>query len=644
MADTINTSFLTDLDYVTLDAPNFSTPTFLSDGISVASAFASDSLTAATMFLNNLANLASQIGTIAPITTTVGTVDMVITDLQMPAAPAVPNNITFENLPAPAEPVLGEVISPDIPPVPEFTATKPALSYPSAPSPLSANLPSSPTLFDVTLPDAPAVVMPDEPLLVGINLPAAPVISLPSFDYTPPVVPDTPNIAALSFTEPDYTSTLLDALRAQLESWVNGADTGLGEDVESALFERGRSRETASSLREQQEIRRAYAASGFPAPPGAMMIAVQDAVRASINKVSDINRDILVKVADLQQQNRHFALQHGVALEGALLERANQIANRALEAAKVTITSAISLYQIIVARFQAELEMFRTEAVVFETRLRAALSVLDLYRAQLEAAKVAGELNMQLVEVYRTKVGAVTALIENYKAQLAGAEVISNINRSLIGAYSEEVNAYSAQVNAKAKEYDGYATQVQAEVSKISAYTAEADAYRSQMGGYTSMVNAMLGAKEMEFKIEQQNPLAIYNARVDAFKTAVMAEAERVKAITSVYDSSVRSFAAEADAEARRYVANIEEFKTKSDVAVETARVGVQGALADATRLTSIITLASDISKTGGTITAQLAASAMSMLNFSQHIGGSWSLNGSVSSSVSTNYNHSYTE
>jgi len=626
------TGFLGGANFLNLYPPSHPEITGFNDGISVASTYANEALTSADLFLQQLAALATSVEALPDITVEIGEVEKLITPITIPDDPNRPDGLDFQIPGQPLEPTLQDVAVPVLPEAPEFTAAKPELSYPATPDQLDAQVPASPDILDVNLPASPDVVLPVEPALLNIDIPAAPSLDIPTFEFIAPSAPDSPNISEFSFTEPEYVSNLLTALQTQLLGWVNGASTGLAPDVEQALFDRGRSREDMASLREGEEVRRNFASSGFPYPPGAMHLALQDAARQAADKVSAINREITIKVAELEQQNRQFAVERSVQFEGVLIERANGIANRALEAAKTTVTIAIELYQTIVARYQAELEGFKVQALVFETRLKAALAQLDIYRSELEGAKLVGELNVQSVEIYRTRISAVVALIEKYKAELSGAEITSNINRNIIGRFAEEVRAYGVQVDAKAREYDAYATQIQGEVAKVEVFSAEADAYRSQIGGYESLVNARIGEKDLEFKIKQQNPLAVYNAQVASFQSLVGAEASRVESLATVYDSDIKKYGAQIDGEVQRNRSDIEEYKMRGALLMEEARVTIQSLTANLQRLVSITGLATEISKAGGAISAQLAASAMSMLNFSHN----------VSQSESSGYSTSY--
>jgi len=606
-------------------------------GASAALGYASSAASSASSAIGSLASIASSLGTLPDITTDIAEVDKILVPITLPAAVAKPDGYDYNMQSLPVGPEVDDVEAPVLPDAPEFTAEKPVLSYPAVPSAIDAVVPASPDLEAVVIPSAPELAVPAEPSLLNIDIPAPPALDIPTFEYTPPAAPESPNLSEFSFAEPEYVSSLLDAIKAKLLEWVNGATTGLSEAVETALFNRGRSREDAAALREQEEVKRSFASTGFPIPPGAMQNALKEAARQAADKTSSINRDITIKMAELEQQNRQFAMERTVALEGETLQYANGVATRALEAARISVTTSIELYNAIVSRYQAELEGFKILALVFDTKIKAALANLDVYRGELEAAKLTGELNVQAVEIYRARIGALATIIEKYKAELQGAEITSNINRNIIARFGEEVRAYGAQVEAKAKEYDAYATGVRAEVEKINVYSAEADAYRSTIGGYESLINARTAEKELEFKIKQLNPIAIFNARTEALGVLARAESDRVNSLANFYSSDVQKYVAEVNAAVQQGTFDIEEYRVKGQVLVERARTAIQALQASAQVQVAATGVAGDIAKAAGSIGAQLAASAFSSVNFSQSTSFSASNSSSWSQSASTN-------
>ncbi len=87
----------------------------------------------------------------------------------------------------------------------------------------------------------------------------------------------------------------------------------------------------------------------------------------------------------------------------------------------------IAYYNVQVARLNLQLDGYKTDTQVFETEVRAAVETVSVYRAQLEAARVQGEIDRNRIEIFRSQVAGVEALIGIYKTTVAAARVKADI-------------------------------------------------------------------------------------------------------------------------------------------------------------------------------------------------------------------------
>lgn len=617
---------------------NYTSPNELVvSGWNQAQTYAADAFTQANTFLDDIANIGEGLAAIPDVSTDLAAPVTVLSPLTLPDSPDRPDGLAM-NLPViPTEPTLDTVLPLDAGTAPEFAATSPDVDLSiAAPTPFSQDLPVEPQLSTVTLPDAVALAIPDAPDLVGINLPSVPVLNLPTFSATVPEAPLAPDVGTFSFAETQYTSTLLEALKARLLEWVNGAATGIAAAVEQAIWNRAREREALNASRKVREVSREFARRGFSKPQGALSVALNDALQELQNRDAELSRDVAIKQAELEQSNRRFAFEQAWQVESGLISYSNQIAQRAFEAAKFALSIAVEVYQARVAQFDAEVKAFGVRADAFRVELQAELAHLEVFRAEIEAQKLVGEINQQQVEVYRALLEGVKARIDVYRTEVEAANVMAAVNRTVIEAYGARVGAYEALVKAKAAEYDGYATRVKAEVSKVDVFRAQADAYRSQVEGFTALVNARAQEKAIELKIKQEAPIDLFKARTEAFRSLVGAEGERVRAEASayqadadVYRSTVQALSSRADAEATL-------FKAESDVQVAEGNLRIEAAKANIQKLMQQVTLLSESVRAGAQVSAQLAAAALSAVNLSGGISSSDSFNASVSENTST--------
>lgn len=91
--------------------------------------------------------------------------------------------------------------------------------------------------------------------------------------------------------------------------WVQKAIAGVAIDLaEDAEFNRGRSRVYGEALRAKQQAAGAAAAMGFSLPPGAMLAARQEADFMANGKLSELNRDLTIRVKELNLDLVRFAV------------------------------------------------------------------------------------------------------------------------------------------------------------------------------------------------------------------------------------------------------------------------------------------------------------------------------------------------
>jgi hypothetical protein len=624
---------------------NYSAEDVVDAGWQLSQSYSTVAFNTAIGFLNEIGTISTQISDLPDISATVGEVTTTLTPMDIPAAPVRPDGMDL-NLPAvPVEPTLATVAPLELGNAPEFAAVSPEVDLSiAAPAPLDATLPVAPELNAVVLPDAATLDLPASPDLLPLDLPGVPSLNLPVFDASVPDAPLAPDVGSFSFAESAYTSDLLTSLRTMLQTWVDGAATGIDPAVEQAIWLRGRERESSATQRKLREITRDFARRGFSKPQGAQAVALADALQEIQHRDAELSREVMVKQADLEQSNRRFAFEQAWQVESGLITYTSQIAQRAFEAAKFALQIGLEVFQARVAQYDAQIKAFGVQAEVFRAQLQGELARLEIFKAQIESQKLIGEINIQAVEIYKARIDAAKARIDVYRTQVEAASVIATVNRTVIEAYSARVGAYEALVKAKSAEYDGYATRIKAEVSKVDVFRAQADAYRSQVEGFSALVNARSAEKAIELKIKQEAPIDLFKARTEAFRSQVGAESDRVRALASIFQAENDAFGSQVQAQAARAGAEATMFRAESDVNVAEANIRIESAKANIARLVQQVTLLSENVRAGAQVSAQLAAAALSQVNLSAGMSVSESSSTNDSNVNSSSTSHSFSE
>lgn len=605
------------------------------DGFTAAQQYAATAFSEATSFLQQIASVAATLQTIPLINGDLGPIAQTVDPFVSPVAPAVPTDLDMTLPSVPVEPVLTPVTLPALGSAPSFTATLPEIDIPDEPAPLQAVIPTLPALANVVVPVNPDVALPNVPSLLGINVPVEPLLNLPTFTAITPTHPLAPGFF-YSFTEPYYTSSLLDDLRSTLDTWINGASTGLAPTVEQAIWDAARTRENVQLATKMKQSIRNFATRGFTKPMGALSTELLDAQQASNSALSGLSRDIMIKQADLEQTNRRFAFDQAWKIEEGLITYQNQIAERAYGSAKFAQQIAVDIYHEQVAAYVADIQAYAAQVDVFKALIQLELSKLDVYKAELEGQKLIGDLNQQMVSIYTAQVQAAMAVVDIFKAEVEAANTVATINKTTIEGYAAQVGAYGEQVRAKASEYDAYATVVKAQVSKADIFKTQADAFTSQVNGFKATVDAAVEQANLAIRVGQEVPLDLFKARTEVYRDVATAEAARVDAVARAYASTVQGYSAAVGAEASRSSAQVAVMDAETRVAVATGNLRVEAARDNIQTLMQQTTLLIDAVKAGAQVAAQLASASLSSVNLSAQLGDHYNYGVSQSTSTST--------
>lgn len=566
-----------------------------------------------------------------------------IPDLNLPTAPLSPSiSINLPNLPAPyVSGSIGGIDLNAIGAIPLFTAVEPTIVLPATPVPFSETLDATapPLKDDFIYPEAPVTSLPDIPTFEGLSIPTAPVIDIPTFSEELPSATDVvvPSNSFYWDSEDPYSSTCLDAVQTKLCDWVQNGGTGLVVEVEQAIFDRGRNREDINSVRAEQDLLSVQAARGFSRPQGSTFKALDFTAQETQNKIADLSREIMIKQADLEQQNMQFAITQTVALEQVLISEHQQIQARSFESVKYTQEVAIQLYNANISKVTIELEAFKAYSSAYESQVRSALSTIEIFKSEIEAQSLISEINQNEVKLYLAQIEGVKSSVSIYKTEVDSITAQINAESSKIQNYKAIVEAYSAKVEAKRTEYQGYAEAVKGEISKVDIFDSQVKAFIGRIEAYGKSVDAQSKVADIDISVEELR-LKSYLGQLDAVIKQVDAESKVYGAQVDVYRGQAAMYQAEVGAnvsanelELKEADANVRLALARGEIAIKNAEISIKNAESvDKFRLEAI--------KAGADTSKGLAQASLSALSISASVSSS----GSDSTSDSTSYSESH--
>jgi hypothetical protein len=264
-------------------------------------------------------------------------------------------------------------------------------------------------------------ITPDliHPSIGGVVLPTAPtqpLINVPSVGNDP----DIPVLTTALIATDALIADLIAQIKANLEARLSHA-TGLNPVVEAALFGRAVDRETGLMRTGYENYLSNNASVGFSAAPGQDQAAFIAFERDRKGKLSDINRDIMVKQAELEQSNIQKTLDSYQALESQLFgQKQSNEAN--------------------------ELRLYDSKEEVMVKRVGLLNDInhitVENYAQDVEAYATTGRVTMEQAKLLLEQVNAVNGL----NSSLAGIalEKLKVVNSYNIGKYQAVTEAEKA--------------------------------------------------------------------------------------------------------------------------------------------------------------------------------------------------------
>ena len=529
----------------------------------------------------------------------VGFTAIAFSGITLPTEPELPDPIepptlSPVNLELPSEPSTELELTPispiEVGTAPVLTATAPTVNLPNLPTQLADFTETPPVIqTDYVFPEVPDEL--DNPLIAAPELgtytaPTAPTIALPAFEGVAPTADLTAPTDLAGTLETNYRGahpmfvsalqgqmdamlashnplyhTQMARIEAQLQTYLDGG-TGLSPEVETQIYERSRSRQSAEARRAADAAWEETASRGFTVPGGAVLASLRRSRQAAADNNATASREIVVMQAEMEQKNLQFAVTTSAGLRQAMLGAAlsyhgNLVSlnGQAIEYARSVISSMVEVYNLNVRAFEARLNAYQAEAAVYDTRLKAALSYIDLYRAEIDAMQALVQVDQAKVALYRGRIDALQSLATVYKARVEAIVEQAGLEKLKLDLFRTKVEARVAQVQEKRAQYDAYGAAIQGEESKVRIYTAQVGAYAQQITGYRAQIDAQ-------------------SAVVRAQALTNQARADQVKAVTDIYRTvaQVRGDKARTELQVQAQELNVCDSQTRATIA--TAELG----------------------------------------------------------------------
>lgn len=526
--------------------------------------------------------------------------------------------------------------------IPEYDPSITGLVIPDPPAVTDLGaLPTKPVLDPLTFPVEPDFVLPPVPIMDDITTPTFSGLQLPEFNATLPEWEGTALVDILQWSEPTYHVEILDeAMDTIRRMWAG--ELGIPAAVEQAMYERAMSREDLAVEREVAAVATEFSSRGFSLPSGLEAARVDQLRNDLAVKKLALNRELTIELVKIHVENVRFGVQQAVACETVLVNLFLNMAARLFEAAKFHIESQLRIHDAMVTLFNAKMSAYQVRASVFDVLVRAEISKIEAFKAEVDAEIAKGTLNEQRVRVYTAIVAALQNRIEIYKAQMQGVSVKAEIQRSQVAMYGEEIRAYAERINSDKLRFDAYESRIKGEVAKAGIIDSEARAYAALVQGKVSIQE--LEIKKADLVLQRnEHGLRIFLAQLEAEKAKMTAQLSAIQEAVAVYQADTQRFTAVAGVEVSKAELKVKVEETEMRTSIAFYEAKVRSYIANMEQMIRQAEVSLKALEAAGQLSTTLAAGAMAGVHVGASLsgGGSVSAGGSYSSSESNSKSYS---
>ena len=399
------------------------------------------------------------------------------------------------------------------------------------PNPPETNIPTAPTMAEHTAPNNP-----------NIDTTVDTTVDIPDISQ---YQEELNKIVAVNFEwqDPTYQCELKDTLHAKLKGIITGNDTatGLPIEIENALFDRARDRESRETIRQKQEIIDTWAARGFELPSGALNKQLDAINEQGSLKASEINRDILVQSAQWRIDGLRFAIEKGIVLEELCFNIWNNGVNRLFESVRFAFTAAMEKNKLYLSLIETLLKTSQIKADIVKTKIDLIKTRYDAYRSEVSAFSELISAEKNKFDAYSAQISAERSKMDMYKTVVQAhaerlrskADIAGTVANTKISKYKADIDAYGAELQVAVSQ-----AELRNTYSKLLTDT-NLQYSRLQMEEYKAKLQKALN--EAQLALEAMKALGQYSAQLAAGAMSAQHISASMSAHGSASDSTSTS-------------------------------------------------------------------------------------------------------
>lgn len=517
---------------------------------------------------------------------------------------------------------------------------KPTLNY------NGTSTPQAPTIVTVPMPTAPDIEYPDAPVFTELDYPSAPTQDTVVFDSTKPTLEAERNLpSSFSFDESNYVSSVWETVIEKINTDLASGGVGVSAEVRDGLYQEMVDKQRDEHERQYREAQARYGSAGFSLPTGAFVSALSEISLENSRQEEGFRRNIYLNQMTLAQQNTQWALDKGVQIEQILRDFFSRSEDRRLEVSKAIAQRGTEIFNAYVTKFNAQTELYKTDAAIYESKLRGESEKINAYKTAMEGKKIEADVQKTAADIYAASMGALEIKARIFSIQNDTAKIQSEIEGLKIEQYKASLQAYIAGLESDKNVVALYSAgleseRIKAEINaqKISAQTQKISAWKIVVDA--QIANAELKVRQNSQKVEQYKAeLETYNSELNYNKAYNDSKTAMFSQASTAYNSRVEAVKSENMLKIEEMKTRLQEASLNVQKLTEELKLIVQGYV-------SVNQMKIQGAESLVNVNAQLAASALGAANvnasYGQSTNSSYDHNDPVHRSISESHSYTY--
>ena len=253
----------------------------------------------------------------------------------------------------------------------------------------------------------------------------------------------------------------------------------LRDDYMQYLRTQSRTKAELDYQAQAKELSTSDSRAGRVSLPQSVIAALAKARQAKYNNLSEQEVTHELKIIEMETDNVKWAVNQLQQAHSTLTQSflsymgiVAQVNEQASKQAELYVGLYNIWFENLIKRANLMLEMLKIEALIYETELKAALSVYEGIKLDLEAKRMIIDINGQQIQFAGQEIQLQVAKVQIYGDLLRSVETRAQVLMSEVDLYGKEVANQNLLIQGDKLRVDVYLAQLQGDEDKLKAKEA----------------------------------------------------------------------------------------------------------------------------------------------------------------------------